>query len=66
MAIRQQEVKLVVVYDDEKMRTPDEWPWEQQLTVGGASAGGSFAVASVKTSASTLATEDQIEAFNER
>jgi hypothetical protein len=49
MAIKVQEVTLRIVYDDSEMNgRPQDWGWENSLTVGHANVGHAFQVTNVQ------------------
>jgi len=56
MAIVVQEVTLRIVYDDAEFHsTPQNWAWQNSLTVGQANVGHAFQVADVRASGVELA-----------
>jgi hypothetical protein len=51
MSVAVQEITLRIVYDDSEFRSPpQQWAWENSLTVGQANVGHAFQVVEVRAS----------------
>jgi len=64
MAIVVQEVTLRIVYDDSEFHSPPQnWAWQNSLTVGQANVGHAFEVADVRASDVERATDAEAVEF---
>lgn len=67
MAIVVQEVTLRIVYDDSEFRdSPQNWAWQNSLTVGQANVGHAFEVVNVSSSGVEPATSAEAVEFATR
>lgn len=64
MAIVVQEVTLRIVYDDSEFQgSPEDWAWQNSLTVGQANVGHAFEVVNVSASSVEPATSAEAVEF---